>query len=150
MERKAESFLLCFPGSSSNREDWVPPLDSLCEDAAPGLQGVGGLHHSLLVLPHAHSPEEEAHVRTLLGEGVSMIADPKEPAYLCCETRNLPFAAVYDVIGERREDLRKSQRGSTPARILIGKGHSTKSPQETPEGILTATGKDFEVSRVTG
>lgn len=107
MEKRAEDFLLCFVGHSLNQLSLAHPVDQLCEGASPQLQGVGGLHHRLLVLPSANSTEYEAQAKTVLGDSVSCVLDPQQPAFLCCETRNLPFGAVYNSLAERREDLKE-------------------------------------------
>ncbi len=107
VEKRAENFLLCFAGDSLDSDPSAHPVAAFCDDASPQLQGVGGLHHSLLVLPNADSREFEAQAKAILGEDVSWVLDPEQPAFVCCETRNLPLRAVSDFIAERREDLKE-------------------------------------------
>jgi eukaryotic-like serine/threonine-protein kinase len=107
IEEEARRFVLFSLASPSESEGVENPWKSFCTGAKPQLDGVGGLRSAVLMVPNTDSPELETWSKATLGECVSVLVDPHEPLFLCCETRNLSLAAVQNSICEVREDLKE-------------------------------------------
>jgi hypothetical protein len=54
------------------------------------------------MIPNTESAECETHSQAALGDCVSVMVEPQEPLFLCCETRNLKLSAVQISICDRR------------------------------------------------
>jgi hypothetical protein len=106
-EEAKEFVVFAIPTASETEDGEHNPLLFYYAGAKPQLDGVGGVRSAVLMIPNTESAECETHSQAALGDCVSVMVEPQEPLFLCCETRNLKLSAVQNSICDRREDLKE-------------------------------------------